>query len=136
MKEGLLSQYIGSTLLAATRLDMVKTTRPHMMDQAIRNSLGYTTPPVYNNLTGAYYTDIISNPTITPSANSVFEVGTDVRFLSNRIGLDVTYFNAKIGPRIFQLASCPQTTGYTSAIQNGITTRKTGMEVTLEWLLL
>lgn len=130
VKDALLSATIGSTPLASYPIGYGQNYASTYDGPSYSNSLGYTTPPVYNNLTGAYYTDIISNPSITPSANSVFEIGTDIRLLSNRIGLDVTYFNAKIGPRIFQLP-LSQTTGYTSAIQNGITTRKTGMEITL-----
>jgi hypothetical protein len=43
--------------------------------------------------------------------------------------LDVTYFTTKDGPGIFN-QPLSQSTGYTGALQNGITTKKTGWEVT------
>jgi hypothetical protein len=47
----------------------------------------------------------------------------------SQFGLDVTYFTTKDGPGIFN-QPLSQSTGYTGALQNGITTKKTGWEVT------
>lgn len=94
------------------------------------NSTAYTTPPVYNNQPGAFFGNLLSNPEIKPFSSTVYETGMDIRFFKNRLGVDVTYFTTDDGPRIFTLP-LSQTTGYTGALQNGITTRKKGWEVSL-----
>jgi TonB-linked SusC/RagA family outer membrane protein len=94
------------------------------------NSAAYTTPPVYNNQPGAYFSNLINNPEIKPFSSTVYEAGLDLRLLQNRVGLDVTYFTTKDGPRIFT-SPLSQSTGYTGALQNGITTKKTGWEISL-----
>lgn len=92
------------------------------------NSNSYTTPLVYNNLVGAYYTDVLANPSIGPFSTTVYETGMDVRFLNNRIGADVTWFLSKDGPGIFNLARSAAT-GYNASKENGITTEKKGWEI-------
>ncbi|HEX2534387.1 MAG TPA: SusC/RagA family TonB-linked outer membrane protein, partial [Chitinophagaceae bacterium] len=92
------------------------------------NSNAYTTPIVYGNQVGAYYTDVIANPALKPFSSTVYETGADVKFLKNRFGLDVTYFLSKDGPGIFNLARS-SATGYNASKENGITTEKRGWEV-------
>lgn len=94
------------------------------------NSAAYTTPPVYNNQPGAYFSNLIANPEIKPFSSTVYETGTDIRLLNNRVGLEATYFLTNDGPRIFTLP-LSTATGYTGILQNGITTRKTGWELSL-----
>ncbi len=65
-----------------------------------------------------------------PSSTSQSEFGLDFRILENRIALDATYFISNEGPRIFSLP-VSTTTGYSSALVNGIKTQKTGWEVAL-----
>ncbi|MFM7858729.1 MAG: SusC/RagA family TonB-linked outer membrane protein, partial [Flammeovirgaceae bacterium] len=50
--------------------------------------------------------------------------------MSNRIGLDVTYFNNIDGPRISTQA-LPSSTGYTGYLTNGEKTQREGVEITL-----
>jgi hypothetical protein len=54
----------------------------------------------------------------------------DLRFLQNRIGLDVTYWNSQDGPSIFSLP-ISSTSGYTAALVNGIKTEKNGFDISL-----
>ncbi len=95
------------------------------------NAPVYSTSLLYNNQPAAYYTNTITNPTLEPSFSSAFETGVDVRFLQNRIGLDATYFQSLDGPGIFNLP-ISQTSGYTSALVNGIKTKRTGVELVLK----
>ncbi len=94
------------------------------------NSAVYSTPIVYDNQTAAYFTNTINNPELEPNSSSQYEMGLDARFLQDRIGFDVTYFSSQDGPRIFSLP-LSEATGYTSALQNGIETKKTGWEATI-----
>jgi TonB-linked SusC/RagA family outer membrane protein len=94
------------------------------------NTAAYTTPLVYNNQPAAFYSNTIANPALKPFSRTNFETGVDVRFLGNRLGLDVTYFQYKDGPGIFQ-RDVSQATGYVKEIVNGIETVRKGWEITL-----
>lgn len=95
-----------------------------------QNSAVYTTPFSYNNQPSAYYTNGLNNPGLQPSSTSQTELGFDAKFLQNRLGLDVTYFISDEGPRIFSLP-ISTTSGYSSALVNGIKTQKKGWEISL-----
>jgi TonB-linked SusC/RagA family outer membrane protein len=95
-----------------------------------QNSAVYSTPFAYNNKPAAYYTNTLNNPSIVPSTTSQTEVGLDIRVMQNRLGLDVAYYVSNDGPSIFALP-ISSTTGYTSALVNGIKTQKKGLEISL-----
>ncbi len=95
------------------------------------NSVGYGIFPSYNNGPGATYSDKINNPALKPNTTEQIELGLELSLLKNRFSADVTYFTSNDGPRIFN-RDLSQTTGYTSAIVNGIKTQKTGLEITLK----
>lgn len=95
-----------------------------------QNSAAYTTPLVYNNQPAGYYTNLITNPDLRPFSRTSYETGLDIRFMRNRIGLDVTYFIYNDGPGIFS-RQVSQTSGYFTALVNGIETKRNGWEITL-----
>ncbi len=94
------------------------------------NSAVFTTPLVYDNKPGAYFPNTLTNSNLETYQTTGTEVGFDVRFLSNRIGLDVTYFNNIDGPRISPEALA-STTGYTGFLTNGEKTERAGYEITV-----
>ncbi|MBK7609077.1 MAG: SusC/RagA family TonB-linked outer membrane protein [Saprospiraceae bacterium] len=94
------------------------------------NSAAYSIQNRYNNQPAAFYSNSIANPNLEPSFSSSLELGSDLRFFQNRLGVDFTYFKSTDGPRIFNLP-VSEATGYNSLIQNGIKTDKTGVELTL-----
>jgi TonB-linked SusC/RagA family outer membrane protein len=96
-----------------------------------RNSAIYSSPLVYNNQPGSYYTNTITNADLKPSFSTASELGMDVAFLKNRIGLDFTYFTNIDGPGISTI-TLPESTGYTGAIVNGGKTKRDGFEITLD----
>ena len=95
-----------------------------------QNNTVYSTGFYYNNQTGATYGDGLSNPNLNPSETSQLEFGMDLRLLKNRIVLDAAYFISDDGPSIFSLP-ISSTSGYTSALVNGIKTQKKGYEISL-----
>lgn len=95
-----------------------------------QNNTVYSTNFFYNNQTGATYGNELSNPNLNPSETSQTEFGMDLRILKNRIGIDVAYFISNDGPSIFSLP-ISSTSGYTSALVNGIKTQKKGFEVSV-----
>ena len=95
-----------------------------------QNNTVYSTGFYYNNQTGATYGNELSNPNLNPSETSQTEFGMDLRLFKNRIGIDAAYFISNDGPSIFSLP-ISSTSGYTSALVNGIKTQKKGFEVSV-----
>jgi len=103
----------------------------------------YTTSyngPLYNsntyslyrahNLPAADYTHVLASKTLQASANSSKEVGASLKFLENRIGIDVTHFDAINGPGIVT-EQWSEASGNEGGRINGIKTEKKGWEITL-----
>jgi TonB-linked SusC/RagA family outer membrane protein len=94
------------------------------------NSAAYSTPLTFGTQLGGYFPNVLTNPNLDPYETSAREVGLDIRFIQNRIGLDVNYFNNIDGPQISNL-KLSESTGYTGAIVNGRKTQRKGFEITL-----
>lgn len=95
-----------------------------------QNNTVYSTGFFYNNQTGATYGNELSNPNLNPSETSQIEFGMDLRLFKNKIGIDAAYFISNDGPSIFSLP-ISSTSGYTSALVNGIKTQKKGYEISV-----
>ncbi len=95
------------------------------------NSPVYNTALVYNFTPAAAYTNTITNDNLEPSFSSAWEAGVDLKVLNNRVGVDVTYFESLDGPGIYNLP-ISEAAGYTSALVNGIKTKRKGWEVVLK----
>lgn len=79
------------------------------------------------------YTIISSNygnTNLRPEEKHEVEFGFESKFLNNRLGLDVSYYNAKIVDEILPL-SLPSTSGGTSVLTNIGTLRNTGLEISI-----
>ena len=90
----------------------------------------YTISRPYNNQPAAYFTTQQASTSLKPSSTSSSEVGAAIKFLENRIGLDVTYFDAIKGPGIVR-SQWSEASGFTGGTINGIKTEKKGWEVSL-----
>ncbi len=130
VKGGLTLDKIGATPQASYPLGYGAEYYTTYDGPSYENSAAYTTPPVYNNQPGAYFSNLLNNPEIKPFSSTAYEAGADVRFFGNRLGVDVTYFTTNDGPRIFTLP-LPESTGYTGALQNSITTKRKGWELSV-----
>jgi len=84
----------------------------------------------YNNQPAAYYTTQLANSKIKTNSNATAEVGASVKFLQNRIGFDVTYFDAVRGPSIVR-SQWSEASGFTGGTINGVKTEKKGWEVSI-----
>ncbi|MES1219453.1 MAG: SusC/RagA family TonB-linked outer membrane protein [Bacteroidota bacterium] len=94
------------------------------------NQNAYSLATYYNGSPSVNYSTTIANPALKPFNVSSYEVGVDMKFLRNRLGLDVTYFRSENGPQIFALPVAPSTS-YGSQNQNAITSLKKGFEIAL-----
>jgi TonB-linked SusC/RagA family outer membrane protein len=87
----------------------------------------YSQTPTYNNQPAAYFTNQTIDPNLKPADRKAYEFGADLRFLKNRIGLDVTryhYRNSGIAVQTTSIAS-----GYNGYLTNGDISTNDGWEV-------
>jgi len=78
----------------------------------------------------------VGNPNLEPEFTNSFEVGTDIRFLENRIGLDLTYYTSTSDNQILEDIRVPPTTGTFLATLNGGTITNHGIEAMLTLQML
>ena len=126
--EGFTRANIGPTPSAAYPLGYGSSYSSPYGGPTYGNQAIYDAPLVYQNQPGAYYSNTLTNNELKPYFSSATEIGLDAKFLSNKIGLDVTYFNNIDGPQISTLP-LPSSTGYTGYIANGTKTQRNGWEV-------
>ncbi len=74
--------------------------------------------------------DNIGNAELVPEITSSWEIGADVRFLKNRIGIDFTYYYSNTRDQIVNV-SIPQSTGFTSYTLNAGEIENKGIELML-----
>lgn len=72
----------------------------------------------------------IPNPGLLPLTSTEFEVGMDVRFLDNRLGLDITYYNQKTTDDILN-ATISRASGFGSTVVNVGEMENKGVEILL-----
>ncbi|MDP4247469.1 MAG: SusC/RagA family TonB-linked outer membrane protein [Bacteroidota bacterium] len=84
----------------------------------------------FNGVSGFSVNPVVGNLSLKPILTDEVEAGAEVRFLRDRIGLDLTVYDKKTKGQIFAIPVAPST-GYTNVVQNlGVVTDK-GVEVTL-----
>ncbi len=89
---------------------------------------GITFP--FNGIVGYSVDNTLGNLNLRPEKTKSFEIGADLKFLDNRLGLDVTYYNNK---SIDQILAVPiaGSSGYRAQIKNAGSIKNTGLEVVL-----
>lgn len=102
---------------------------------ALESSLGTN----LNGLASSAYTwngVNVGNPNLEPEFTNSFEIGTDMRFLENRIGLDLTYYTSTSDNQILRDIRVPPTTGTFYATLNGGYISNSGVEAMLRLQML
>lgn len=69
--------------------------------------------------------------TLKPENQKSFEIGTEWRFLGNRLGLDLTYYSSNTENQIFFIAAQPNIQGYVQNIVNAGEISNKGIELVL-----
>lgn len=73
----------------------------------------------------------IEGETLKPERQKGFEIGTEWRFLGNRLGLDLTYYNSSTYDQIFFITAEPNLHGYSQNIVNAGEISNKGFEIVL-----
>lgn len=71
------------------------------------------------------------DPNLTPEFTTELEIGSDMRFLKGRVGLELTWYDKRSTDLIYSIG-LPQTTGYSSYFTNLGEIRNTGWEAALD----
>lgn len=74
----------------------------------------------------------IEGETLEPQKQNSFEIGTEWRFFSGRMGLDFTYYDTKTTNQIFYIQAEPNPYGYTQNIVNAGEISNKGIELTID----
>ncbi|WP_339654242.1 SusC/RagA family TonB-linked outer membrane protein [uncultured Salegentibacter sp.] len=90
----------------------------------------YTVGTVYNNINTLSVPNSLPNPNILPSFAHSYEIGVDLRFFNNRLGLDATYYEQRNKDQIIDL-DISGATGYSSRILNAGEITNNGVELSL-----
>lgn len=76
------------------------------------------------------FSDALGNPSLKPEIRDSWEAGIDLRFLKNRLGLDLTYYNS-LSKDIILAVPVTGSSGFQSFIQNSAELSNKGIEVVL-----
>jgi TonB-linked SusC/RagA family outer membrane protein len=93
-------------------------------------SLTYTSQGTFNGLPLVTLNNVLPLSTLKPEITSSYELGCDLRFIKNRIGVDFTYYNSTTKNQIVP-ANVSYATGYTTAIINAGEISNKGIELLL-----
>jgi TonB-linked SusC/RagA family outer membrane protein len=89
------------------------------------NALGFLGQPLATRGGSSY------DPELTPEFTTELELGSDIRFFKQRLGLEVTWYDRSSTNLIYSIG-LPQTTGYSSFFTNLGEIRNTGWEIGLD----
>lgn len=90
------------------------------------NGLGFP----FQGVSGLVYSGVAGNPFLKPSRTKDIELGADLRFLNDRVGLDVTYYTRESVDQIIAI-NIPNSTGFQRAVVNSGELNTVGGEVVL-----
>ncbi len=95
------------------------------------NQSVYTSSPTANNSYGVAYDFTNNNPNLFPERQTTYEVGTELKFLNNRIGLEMTYYNTFVDRQVVVGMRASYGTGFILNTLNAASIRNQGVEASL-----
>lgn len=105
--------------MVGNEADPYLTQTPFILNDSDNSYRGLQFP--FTNPSGTYNIanakKSLGNPILKPEFTTEYEVGAELSFLANRIGLDVTYYNRQSTDQIAQI-DVARSTGYLSKVTN------------------
>ena len=102
-------------------------TDPFTFTQAYNPSTAFGTAQIYSE------TDRLANLSLKPEISTAFEIGTEVKLMNNRIGLDLTFYQSNTKNQIINIP-LSQTSGYSTRSINAGLIRNYGFEAMLNFV--
>lgn len=97
---------------------------PYRINNTYNSGTPYGSTPSFNE------NNILVDPNLKPALSTSYEVGLDLRFLNERLSVDLTYYNQDSRDEILSLA-IPGSTGYSRTLINAGLFNSQGYEITL-----
>lgn len=122
-----LPQWLSFWKLRASYAEVGNDTKPYYINSA------YGLESYTNNF-GKPFSTTVSSTTysqdLKPERKRSWEIGTDIRFFDNRLGLDFTYYKENTVDQIMTV-SIPSASGYSNALINAGNIQNSGVEIAL-----
>ncbi|MEM0996609.1 MAG: SusC/RagA family TonB-linked outer membrane protein [Bacteroidota bacterium] len=87
-------------------------------------------PFPFQGVSGFSQDDLLGNPNLRPEQTNSIEVGADLRFIKNRIGLDFTWYQQTSVDQIFGV-NIASSSGFIQSVLNAGRVQNTGIEIVL-----
>ncbi|MCF8380550.1 MAG: SusC/RagA family TonB-linked outer membrane protein [Bacteroidales bacterium] len=117
----LTNKYFSFGKIRLSLAEVGNDTDPYKLSRAFINQKYGLVPAIYLSGEG-------SNPNLRSESTISKEIGADLRFFENRLGLDITYYNELSYDQIFK-AEISKASGYSSIITNGGEISNSGIEI-------
>jgi len=91
---------------------------------------GVSFPLVGTGISGYTQSDLLGNPDLKPEKTKSFEIGTDLKFFNNRLGIDLTYYKSTSEDQILAVPVAGST-GFQAQVKNAGSMENKGWEVML-----
>ena len=115
---------ISFATLRASIAQVGNDTSPYQTTAVFEAQTAYNSQPTFSAQ------DLIANNNLAPEKSTSIELGTDIRLLDDRIGIDLTYYNSLTTNQILALPTAISS-GYTQRVINGGEIRSKGIEALL-----
>jgi TonB-linked SusC/RagA family outer membrane protein len=117
-----LPQAFSFAKLRASWAQVGNDTNPYQTTGAFVAQTPFNGQPTFSNQ------NKIANPNLRPETTSSFEVGADLRFFSDQLRFDISYYNAVTEDQIISLP-IGISSGFTQQVVNGGKVRAKGLEI-------
>lgn len=95
------------------------------------NQSNYTNAVGIQNTYGWLYGFTNNNPNLVPERQTTYEVGTELKFWKNRVGLDLNYYNTFVDQQVVVNLRASYATGFVLNTLNVASIRNEGVEASL-----
>lgn len=106
---------------------------PVMVQASIGDGYRSLDFPLTGPVNGFSVSNVIGNDNLKPEISTDSELGAELKFFNNRLGLDVAVYNKKVTDLIWT-ATLPASTGFTSQTQNLGEISNKGIEVSVNFV--
>ncbi len=87
----------------------------------------YGSGTIWNGVPSSSALNVLINPNVRTEIDNTWEIGADLRFFNNRLGIDLAYYNRLTEDTILKVPAS-DASGYTFRLENGGSTRTKGIE--------
>lgn len=132
LKNNILSYFkvYGGMSMIGNDADPYITATTYTVNPSLGNNLASIITP-FNGVAMLENGNTLGNNNLTPEFTTEYEIGTDIQFFNNRIGIDAAYYNRVSTDNIFAV-QIPASSGYVYKVLNAGEITNQGVEMALK----